>query len=366
MKNEVIIIGETHHNTLSMVRCVGQEYPSVELVLYGAGRKSHIAQSKYVSKTVYLETVNDCFEYLMQRPKGKGKAVIISCSDQVAQLLDTHQKELLPNYEYFHTHQAGELTRYMDKQAQVELAASVGMKVPASYVFKSGRDLEFDGTYPCIVKPLESYVGGKRITICHHQDEVIKAVATAPIDWQIQEFIEKQSEIVLAGVATRSEVVISGYVFKHRELRGGTTYATVYPLDERMEPLVECAKKMIKAIGYEGLFGFEFIFDGHDYYFLELNLRNDATSYAYKVAGVNLPLIYLQDKERKAIAHNISRIKLVDSMVEPKDFLFVRTGEVGLWEWLNQLRHSKCKYLYDRKDIKPFLFYFLYALQRKF
>ena len=74
MKRDVIVIGVTHHNTLSMVRCIGQDYGKVELVIYGSGHKSHIAFSRYVCKTVFLETASDCLDYLRQRPVGTDKA----------------------------------------------------------------------------------------------------------------------------------------------------------------------------------------------------------------------------------------------------------------------------------------------------
>ena len=365
MKREIIVIGVTHHNTLSMVRCVGHDYTSVELLLYGSGRISHIAHSNCVNKTIFLETANDCLDFLMQRPAGKEKAVIISCTDQIAQILDSHQEELQHKYEFFHTRRPGNLTRYMDKQVQVDLAASIDLAVPVSYVYKKGSNLKYNGPFPCIVKPVESYVGGKQITVCQNIKDVQGAVGSAAIDWQIQELIRKQSEIVLAGVSLNTDVIIPGYVYKHRELKGGTTYATVHPLDEGMAPLIKKAKEMVRKIGYEGLFGFEFIFDGQGYYFLELNLRNDATCYAYKEAGVNLPLLYLMDKEHKDISPLIREIQRVDSMVEPNDFSFVRAGKMSLWEWLKQLRHAKCKYLYDRKDLRPLLYYIIYALKRK-
>ena len=208
-------------------------------------------------------------------------------------------------------------------------------------------------------------MGGKQIAICHEEQEVRQAVDSAPISWQIQEMVNKEAEIVLAGVAVGSDVIIPGYVHKHRELKGGTTYSTILPLDERMKKLVEQAKEMIRAIGYEGLFGFEFIFDGNEYFFLELNLRNDATCYAYKMAGINLPLLYIERKEQGDCPLDLHQIERLDSMVEPNDFSFVRSGKVGLWKWLQQLKHSKCKYLYDRRDLKPFLYYFAYALRRK-
>ena len=366
MKREIIVIGVTHHNTLSMVRCIGQEYGEVELLLYASGKKSYISKSKNVIKAIFVESVIECFDYLMKRPQGEQKAILISCTDQIAQLLDQHQAELIPRYEFFQCKQGGNLTRYMNKQMQVNLASSVGLNTPVSYEYKHGSTLKYVGNFPCVVKPVESYIGGKKIVICKDESEIRQTVDNEKIDWQIQELVNKETEIVLTGVSVNSEIIIPGYVQKHREIKGGTTYSTIRPFDKSMDKLVECSKKMIRAINYEGLFGFEFIFDGNNYWFLELNLRNDATCYTYKVAGVNLPLIYLKGKEGDSLLPFICEINQVDSMVEPNDFSFVISRKVSLSKWIKQLSHSKCKYLYDREDLKPLLYYIAYTIQRKF
>ena len=111
---------------------------------------------------------------------------------------------------------------------------------------------------------------------------------------------------------------------------------------------------MIKKIGYEGLWGIECIKQGDKYYFLELNMRNDATTYAMKVAGVNLPFLYLQLLENISSPIALNPVRIIDSMVEFNDFNFVLKGKVGLFRWIREYKKAECKYYYSVVDLTPF------------
>ena len=56
--NKIIIIGTNHHNTLSMVRCFGEEERKVSLYIYGDDN-SYIALSKYVEEVSYFKTAEE-------------------------------------------------------------------------------------------------------------------------------------------------------------------------------------------------------------------------------------------------------------------------------------------------------------------
>lgn len=367
MNRNVIVIGPTHHNTLSMVRCIGKSFDAVDVILYGT-QKSYIGKSRYANHVQYADNLREVLNLLIRRGDTAHKAVIISCADQVSQLLDENCAELLPSYDFFRCKEAGRLTAYMNKQAQTELAASVGLAVPDSSEYRQGGSVRYEGAFPCIVKPLESFVGGKHVSVCHDMEELRKTVMTdgaEGVSLQIQEMITKKAEIVMAGVAVDGEVIIPGYVLKRRDIVGGTTCGTVKPLGEREQAVAGQAKRMIRKIGYEGLFGFEFIDDGNEYKFVELNLRNDATCYAYMAAGANLPLTYIQMKDNPQHTCDIGTVRETTFMVEPNDFAARRTFNVSLGAWLHDWRNAQCLYLFDKTDPKPFICFFKEYIKKK-
>lgn len=110
---------------------------------------------------------------------------------------------------------------------------------------------------------------------------------------QVQELRKNEHEIVLPGLITKDEIFVPGYILKHREFLGGTTYSSVKKHNTTTEQLAAYSATMLRKIGYVGLFGVEAMFNGKDYVFIELNLRNDATCYSMAVAGVNLPAMYV-------------------------------------------------------------------------
>ena len=111
---------------------------------------------------------------------------------------------------------------------------------------------------------------------------------------------------------------------------------------------------MISTIGYKGLFGVELIISQNKYFFVEINLRNDATTYALAVAGVNLPYIWFLAQQGLNYSSEIREVKEIDAIVENRDINFIFKGKVSPWKWLRQCINSECKYFYDEKDMLPF------------
>ena len=151
----------------------------------------------------------------------------------------------------------------------VELAKKGGFKVPESIVYVIGTDTLNVPCYPCIVKPLKSIHGGKRFSVCGDRcelEEVLNEYEANNVV-QIQEYIRKDEEIVVDGVSVNGDVIIPGYVLKHRDYLGGTTFSTTYPIGKLSEDICTKIRAMIAEIGYEGLFGVELIRSKEKYYY---------------------------------------------------------------------------------------------------
>lgn len=350
--NKIIIIGTNHHNTLSMVRSFGEEGRQVDLYVYGDNH-SYIASSKYVDNVSYHATASDAIAAIPVEPSNK--PLVIACSDEVASQMDLQYDMLQQGCHFFNAGKTGRITTYMDKQKQLLLAKECGFHVPSSIDVLPKDVLCTEVQFPCFIKPKASIYGGKNIAICQNEEELKRALMKYAPQYNIlvQDYIQKDYEIVILGAVLGDKIVMPGFIQKHREERGGTTYSTVRPIIELNEKLVEACRQMIKKIGYEGLWGIECIKQGDKYYFLELNMRNDATTYAMKVAGVNLPFLYLQLLENISSPIALNPVRIIDSMVEFNDFNFVLKGKVGLFRWIREYKKAECKYYYSPKDIEP-------------
>ncbi len=355
MNNNVVVIGGNHHNTLSLVRCLGEKGLNVILLLE-TNRSNFVSCSKYIKKSYFCSNDNDILSSLNIIKKcHKEKTLIICASDHSASLLDLRFGQIKDSFFIANIKEKeGDLTAFMDKQTQTELAEKCGFIVPKSWLYN--KEIEKDVEFPCLLKPLESIHGGKKIRVCYSIEDIHLALKDFSIEDKIlvQEFIEKESEIVLIGLAICHEVYIPGYSYKHREINGGTTFSTVYPIEKFNQNIVDAVEKYVKEIGYEGLFGIECIEKKGKYYFIEINLRNDATCYSIAKAGVNLPYIYWaicnNQNYQKELTHKIEEIT---SMVEYSDILNIIYRKVSVWQWLKDWKTSKCKYIYDPKDLKP-------------
>lgn len=353
--SKTIIIGTNHHNTLGMVRSFGEEGQKVVLYIYGS-HSSYIASSVYVESVSYFATVSEAIDAvaLYEDRSGK-KQLVIACSDEVSSLMDSRYEEMIAKCYFFNAGEAGRITSFMDKQKQLNLAKDCGFSVPSS-IDAFPKDVNFkEVNYPCFVKPRASIYGGKKISVCHSQEELKDALTQYNPEYNVlvQDYIRKEYEIVILGLSIGDKILIPGFIQKHREERGGTTYSTVRPISELNKKVVEACRQMVMNIDYQGLWGIECIKQGNDYFFLEINMRNDATTYAMKVAGVNLPYLFQQMIEHPNRDPNIKLVRTISSMVEFNDFNFVLKRKVGLFKWTDEFKGAECKYFHSNADPKP-------------
>lgn len=352
--HKVLVIGANHHNTLSVIRALGINGVSSDLIIIG-DEKGAISKSKYVQNTYLLDKAYSLLSFL-DNPK-LHNSIIFSCSDEVSSVLNDNLDKLRSLYHFFQCPIQGQLTILMDKFIQVQYANNAGFKVPLSKKFNN-QDPYIFKSFPYVLKPLASIKGGKSIYIIHNENDLScnELVNKSDIEFLVQEKINIKYEIVICGLSTPNKVIIPGYVKKHREVLGGTTYSTIYDISTLPDDVVHCAKELVRSMEYEGLFGIECAYDGKDFIFIEINLRNDATTYSLAVAGSNLIYAYYLDKMGLLYEHVVNNnIKKIKCMVEFKDFHKVLQGEVSLFKWIYQRKTAECLYYYNKDDIAPYL-----------
>lgn len=351
----IVVIGSAHHNTLGMIRCLGIAGYLVDLVLVGSS-KSFLSKSRYVNKLFVLHELDELQDLLdIHYNKCTEKTIVISCTDASASYIDVRYEDLKNKFDFFNAGAANRITAFMNKECQVRLASEVSLKVPQSYVYNGTLD---NPIFPCLLKPLQSSKGGKQLVICHNDDELIRGLSTFDTsnDILVQQLIKKEQEIVLLGLSVNGNIIIPSYILKHRDFDGGTLYSTVKPIDSLSETLVRRCKEMIRKMNYEGLFGIELIYSEGQYYFIEVNLRNDATTYALAKAGVNLPELYIKTKIDNFPTPNSFSVKEIQSIVEFNDFKHRKDFGVSIFRWIKEYFCASCKYYFNWHDPMPFFY----------
>lgn len=349
---KAIVIGTSHHNTLSMVRALGMSQIDTSVIIYGSD-KSFVSHTRFAKEVLFFNNVDDVISHLKAHYCSTAyKPIVISCTDEIAHKLDMHQNELMPYIHFFHTDTQGDLTQYMDKFKQIELAKHVGFKVPWSSIY----DVQFDVdsiVYPCLLKPVASINGGKHICICNSLNEFNQSIKEFDgVETLVQELVPKDEEVVVVGLTIEGQFYIPAYISKIREINGGTTYSKVCDISKIPLTIIKLCEQMVATIGYEGLWGIECIVRNGDYYFLELNLRNDATTYSIVTAGVNLPYMYVVSKMGGTIDYS-GAIKEIYSIVEHNDFIYAVKHHIGLVKWYKSYKNAKCRYLFQKGDRGP-------------
>lgn len=315
-----------------------------------------MASSHYLSGTRLFVSPEGLSTALVKERQERKGSILIMTNDIVASEIDKHYNDLNGFYQFANCGVQGRIQEYMDKNLQSETAKACGLNIPITQTVDDKFDYR-SVAYPCVVKPKMSIRGGKNIEICENEEVLRSAIVTYDnaSDVLVQQKINKEKEIVLVGCSINGEVIIPAIVDKHRENKGGTTYATVRPITDQESDLVVKCKNLVNVIHYEGLFGIEFMKQEDLYYFTEMNLRTDATTYGVTVSGANLPLAYACNE---ACVGMVSPINMI---VEWKDLKNVLSGRVSLLKWFREMKNAACKYYYSNKDIKPF---FMFLIKR--
>lgn len=349
--NSILVIGSEHHNTYSLLRCFGEEGMKVDLLLYDCS-DSYIGHSRHINKLWYCKDAHDAVYKLKKIVDDPSKRfVVIPASDTAAALMNDQYEYFNGRCIFFNTGNVTRLSYYMDKEVQTRFASEVGFDVPRTTSYDGNERIYFD-SFPCIIKPLASIDGGKRIVVCRCQEDIDKHKSDFDGVGRVlvQEFLEKEEEIVILGVSFGVNVVIPGYIKKIRDIRGGTTYSITAPSSDLGTSLVECATNLVRNLHYEGLFGIECIKCCNRYYFVEINLRNDATSYSLAVAGANLPMMFYKAQVEGGLKCFTGSVRKIFSMVELVDFGNVLHRKVGLLRWLKERKQAACLYFYSKED----------------
>ena len=377
IENEVVIIGGNHHNMLGVIRTLGENGIQSNIIVTHGNQFAFVTKSKYVKKYFIIEENEIQILKLLDEFKNKNKkCVLIPTSDFAEYVIDKNFDELQKNFILPSiNNQQGKIIELMNKLEQYELAKKYKIDMAQTLnlnlnnIEKEIKDI----TFPCIAKPVASIEGNKEdITICNDIEELEKALKIFEKNNYhrilVQEYLNFDYEYGLIGFAHNKEVIIPGAIEKQRiypKGRGNVSYGKVYPID-MLKIDISGILNILKDLNFSGMFDIEIFIKGDKYYLNEINFRNSGNAYIYSTKGINIVYLWLLSilgidtkKEKKYLN---KEFYFVDEKLEVRQLL---KKNIGLKEWIIAKKKSSSYFVKNKKDIKPYIWKYIYAILRR-
>ncbi len=373
VKHKIIVFGENHHNTLGLIRSLGEMGLFSYLILVNPNKTyPFVEKSRYIKKTWIVYNVDDGLSLILKNfTHEEYKPVIYPTFDSEVKIVGENydileKKFILPAI----INRKWSLTETLNKEFMCDLAQSVGLITPKSWVidFSKNDKLPEELVYPCLIKAIDSASGPKSYDIITSEDELLQSIKKMRLYCdmiQIQNYILKKKETMFLGWSNgNGKTVIPCLLYKTRQFPkglGATAYGYMVK-DINESSSVDKLYEFIDKLGYCGLFSVEFLLsNNNEEYFLEINLRNDGNGYLPTFGGVNLPyqwFLAMTDQYEKIEMLPKSIAKDFTFMSEFVDFKYALKYRYPIFKWLNEFRKVNCFLYWNKRDLKPF-WYFL-------
>lgn len=355
-----VVLGNDHTNSVGVIQTLG--LAGYDVYAFVWGRNNGFVKSCHFTKGIVSgKNAEVCVLKLKESfPQEKGPIPVIACCDSAALSLELHKDELKNKFAFEYVKGKFSLSELSEKTLQVELASNAGFRVPRSCVMTDLETLPTDVNYPCLIKPLVSCLGAKSdIRICKNEVELLNNLASLRFTKKIllQQYIERDYEISVLGCGlSNGGCIIPCVEYKltlYPKKVGLECTAIIQPLNDKT--IIEPITRLIEAIGYVGVFSVEMMHSKEDdnFYFTEINLRNDGANSFIRKAGVDLINCHVSDLLGKNISYN-NPSQLGYYIWEMHHFQSLLSKDISVRQWLSDIRKSKGFLLSCNNDMKPF------------
>lgn len=357
---KAIVISISGYNALGLVRSLGEADYEVVFICEGGVKTPCEARSRYVKKVHVISYLDEILEIFHRNYWREPSRVPVLCgSDASIRFLDGHYDELKEKFLIFNAGAQSRVKYFLDKYNTFTLAAQAGIDLIKTWTVRGGDAIPDDVKYPCFIKGANSTMSTKRdMRICKDRQDLEQALRF-DVEFLVQEYIEKEYEIDVVGLSVRhgDAVYIPAVVRKLRDsLRWQSSYIELEDVANYPDLNLRALKRFVKSLGYEGIFSVELIYRGGKYYFLEVNLRNDAVGYLYTKGGVNYPKLWALYAAGRMLEQEIDQIQLKVPLrlIQQRDIGNVFVGEVSLLKWLKQCLSANCYFYFNTNDLGPY------------
>lgn len=371
MNKTILVIGGDHHNTLAILRSLGEKGLKANLIVVSTDKKPYVCYSKYIARSIVVHSESEIKDAMYQLYSKSDKDVVIACSDAISSYLDMNCEELSAKFVLPGAKKQGSITSLMNKDTMSQLACECGIRIPKSWIVETSLPVIDGIEYPCIVKPLVSKEGSKAdIAICSKKNELVEYLKECQCErLQIQKYIVKDIEFQLIGCSINGgqEVIIPGASVILRQPQNTNTGFLRYIPKRNFTFDMGACQKFLNRTGYSGLFSMEFLRDkdGNDY-FMEINFRNDGNSICVTASGMNLPYIWVLYNSGEDIKPELDYTNMKEVLVMPEfqDIHHVKVGEISLLMWIKDIIRTDRFMEFSKNDQKPFWMYLIKRIFR--
>ena len=369
--HKCIVFAEEHYNPLGVIRSLG-ESGIKSIGIFINSKEKLASKSKYLQKVYYVKNREEGYEILLKEYGNEREKPYIFTSDDITTSFLDHKYDLIKDkFIFYNAGCKDRITHYMGKDTILQLAEKHGIPVLKNIVVDKGEVPE-GLEYPVITKAAISTIGDwkKDVFICNNQEELEEAykhIRSSRV--MLQKYIHKKNELALEAVSANKGTnfcVTIASTYNYILPDTYSPYMTVTNFKD--EDLKSKLEAMIREIGFEGIMEIEFLIDQDDkFYFGEINFRNSTWSYASTCAKMPLPIMWIEAMENNVKLKDREK-KVPDkftAMVEVYDYRTrVKTKQISLTKWLNDLRQSNCKYYIGKNDFKPVLAWMMEKIKR--
>lgn len=364
MSKSVLVIGGDHHNTLAILRSLGEKGVRSNLIVVSVDKNPYVSYSKYITKCKVVATESEIKDAMYQLHSMGHKDIVIACSDAISSYLDMNCDELSRLFILPGAKKQGSITEHMNKDVMSRVARDCGITIPSSWIVKTAAPMIDDIEFPCIIKPLISKDGSKSdIAICENRMELDTYLKNSHCDkLQIQRYIQKDIEFQLIGCSLDGgeQLIIPGAsVILRQPQNTNTGFLRYLPKKKFFFNEVLC-RNFLKRVDYSGLFSLEFLRDkdGKDY-FMEINFRNDGNSICVTASGMNLPYIWYLYNSGLPIDSELNYDSMREVLVMPEfnDIGNIIHRRIGIMTWLKDIKNTDRFMEFSKYDQKPFWMY---------
>ncbi|MCQ2472489.1 MAG: hypothetical protein MJ147_10695 [Clostridia bacterium] len=361
-----IIIVTPHFNGLGIVRSLGEAgissvCISTSPITLAEGSKYCIGAYRYKNATDLEHVIRNIVE------KFGGRPAIFPTSDIAVEELNVIYNNI-KDITYCPGFVNDDACEQLSKDIMSEKARHAGFVVPETVKICGTKDENAkqikDFGLPLILKPVSGTKGSKDdIKVCTTQQELVEALEWLENDGKgydtilCQRYVASDDEFMIeyCGCTINGKTTLAaGQLRKIREYpvnRGSTSYAVIEPQITYVDKT--SVDRFFKEVGFNGIFDLEFkVVDGIPY-FLEVNYRNGAPSYAFTRAGFNIPAVWFKGVEGEKIEQ--PTVKETHLMCEGIDFSHVLNRNISPFKWLRQFFKADVHMIINRLDPKPLL-----------
>ncbi len=302
------------------------------------------------------------------------KAFLIPESDGYTSFI-SENRELLSKFFLFNIPRKELLNKILEKNGNMELAQQNDVLIPKTIYIKDKSDIDrvlSEFKLPIIIKPLNTFSaylpGNKKNIVIDDYNLLLRLITDNSSLFGsivIQELIiGLDGNIVVCSVYFSLNSEPLG-VYTGRKIRQyRPDYGvTCYGVSEYIPEIEEISVRLLKNVGYRGLGTLEFAQDitNGKYYFLEINGRSFYHNMLFTDCSVNLSYIAYCDSVGLAIQNNYERQKnglyWIDFTNDLGSFREkYRDNKIKITEWLFSLFKARSFAVFNKADIRPFLY----------